>query len=115
MAARQGRFELAQAGDLWRLLAEVTLHKLYRQAQRHQAARRSVAREVGRAGDWLPAATEEPTAEQAAIAAEELEALLAELPARAVPIVELRLQGYEQRRNRRPPGLLRAHRAALAR
>src|SRR5688572_10742761 len=29
VAARQGRFELERGGDLWRLLVEVTLHKLY--------------------------------------------------------------------------------------
>src|SRR5438270_9703245 len=45
VAARQGRFALAQGGDLWRLLVELTLHKLYRSAARHGAQRRSVDRE----------------------------------------------------------------------
>jgi len=96
--ARQGRFDLQRRGDLWRLLAEVTLHKLYRQAERHQAARRSVTSEERGGEDcrWLDLAAREPTAEQAAIAGEELQALLSELPARARPVVELRLQGYEQ-------------------
>jgi hypothetical protein len=45
VAARQGRYEVRRGGDLWRLLVEVTLHKLYRQAERHGAKRRSVQRE----------------------------------------------------------------------
>src|SRR5688500_11705129 len=34
VAARQGRFTVQASDDLWRLLVEVTLHKLYRQAAR---------------------------------------------------------------------------------
>lgn len=44
VAARQGRFELERGGDLWRLLVEVTLHKLYRSAAHHHAQRRSIDR-----------------------------------------------------------------------
>src|SRR3954462_6848947 len=33
VAAREGRFHVERGGDLWRLLVEVTLHKLYRQAE----------------------------------------------------------------------------------
>jgi DNA-directed RNA polymerase specialized sigma24 family protein len=35
VAAREGRFHAERGGDLWRLLVEVTLHKLYRQAAHH--------------------------------------------------------------------------------
>lgn len=97
-AAREGRFTWERDGDLWRLLVEVTLHKLYRQAERHGAARRSVDRELREfVTDNSDFFAREPTPEQAAVACEELEALLAESPVASRPIVELRLQGYEQR------------------
>jgi RNA polymerase sigma factor (sigma-70 family) len=98
LAARQGRFELAHSGDLWRLLVEVTLHKLYRQAERHQARRRSVRREAATSDGsiWQRVAGAEPTPDEAAVAAEVLEAVLAKLPPRGRQVVELRLQGFEQ-------------------
>ncbi len=97
-AAREGRFTWEREGDLWRLLVEVTLHKLYRLAERHSAARRSVDREkLASATDNSAFLAREPTPEQAAVACEQLEALLAELPVASRSIVELRLQGYEQR------------------
>ena len=99
VAARGGRFQVENGGDLWRLLVEVTLHKLYRQTTRHRAQRRSVHREqpVGDQSVWPEVAACEPTPEHAAIAAEELEAVLAALPPRGRQSLELRLQGYEQR------------------
>src|SRR5438445_12984995 len=42
VAARDGKYQLQRSGDLWRLLVEVTLHKLYHAAERHLAHRRSV-------------------------------------------------------------------------
>ena len=96
--ARAGRFHAEQGGDLWRLLVEVTLHKLYRQAAHHGAQRRSVAREV-RIDDsvisGLGATSAEPTPDEALAAAEELEAVLSHLPDRGREALELRLQGYE--------------------
>lgn len=99
VAARQGRFTVSESGDLWRLLVEVTLHKLYRQASRHKAARRSVRRDrASRDGSiWQRVAGTEPTPEQAAIAAEELEALLKKLPPQGREVVALALQGHQQR------------------
>jgi len=99
VAARQGRFRVDQSGDLWRLLVEVTLHKLYRQAARHQARRRTVQRERATSDGsvWQRVAGREPTPEQAAMAAEELEAVLAKLPTRGRAVIELVLQGYEHR------------------
>src|SRR4051794_17908807 len=40
------RFVIQRSGDLWRLLAKITLRKLYRQAGRHTALRRNVSRET---------------------------------------------------------------------
>ena len=99
VAARQGRFTVSESGDLWRLLVEVTLHKLYRQAARHKAARRSVRRDRSSSDGsiWQRVASTEPTPEQAAIAAEELEALLKKLPPQGREVVALALQGHQQR------------------
>ena len=92
--ARAGRFHATSGGDLWRLLVEVTLHKLYRQAAHHAAQRRSVAREAP--ADYSTAlASAEPTPDEALAAAEELEAVLRHLPDRGGEALELRLQGYE--------------------
>lgn len=96
VAARDGRFEVERGGDLWRLLVEITLHKLYRQAEHHGAQRRSVRREQRskNAADFESIAGREPMPAEAMIAAEELEAVLSRLPDRGRTIAELRLQGY---------------------
>jgi eukaryotic-like serine/threonine-protein kinase len=98
VAARQGRFELERGGDLWRLLVEVTLHKLYRSAAHHQAQRRSVEREHPISptdSRNIAVAHSEPTPDEALAAAEELEAVLARLPERGRQALELRLQAFE--------------------
>jgi RNA polymerase sigma factor (sigma-70 family) len=99
VGAREGRFHVECGGDLWRLLVEVTLHKLYRQAAHHHAQRRSVRRELAPTDSNPPlssAASREPTAEEGLLAAEELENLLGKLNDRGRAIVELRLQGFTQ-------------------
>src|SRR6516162_8959719 len=40
--ARDGRYAIHHSGDLWRLLAAITLHKTKHQARHHHAAKRSV-------------------------------------------------------------------------
>jgi RNA polymerase sigma factor (sigma-70 family) len=101
VGAREGRFTLERGGDLWRLLVQVTLHKLYRQAAHHRAARRSIDRQqpLDSGGDWEAIAVrgETPTPDEVAAAADELERLLACLSSRGQQVVELRMQGYEMR------------------
>ena len=46
--ASKGEFELANAGDLWRLLSKITMNKLHRQFERHTAAKRSIGSEERR-------------------------------------------------------------------
>ena len=94
--ARAGDFEVAQGRDLWRLLVEITLHKLYRQTGRHLAQRRSPQREMcDEAGAAAAAASREPSPEAVAAVADELAAVRDELSAEACEAFELRLQGYE--------------------
>jgi RNA polymerase sigma factor (sigma-70 family) len=96
--ARAGRFALNRGGDLWRLLAAITKHKLLRQARHQSAGRRSIDIEVP-----LEEADErrilqqrvEPTAEDAIALADELEWVFAQLNGVGRRVLELRLQGTE--------------------
>lgn len=90
--ARAGRFTWSRAGDLWRLLAAITKHKLLRQARYHGADRRSVDREsaLGEV-DFLHGC--EPTPDDAAALADELECVFTQLDASGRRVLELRLQG----------------------
>src|SRR5262245_13834572 len=99
VAAREGRFEVAHGGDLWRLLVELVLHKLYGQVVRHSALRRSIVREQAwndSVLEFKAIADREPTPDEAAATGEELEAILGQLAPRERLAVEMRLQGYEQ-------------------
>jgi RNA polymerase sigma factor (sigma-70 family) len=94
VAARQGRFSLSRSGDLWRLLVKITLRKVYRQAARHTAERRSVEREAPATSfeaAFDPAAVG-PTAEEAVAAVDELQDILSGLSPFSRRVVELRLQ-----------------------
>ena len=76
--ARDGRFVLERAGDLWRLLAGITLNKLHRQVERHTAGRRDIGKEEDAGGKIgsMEAVSPEPTPDEAAVMAEELERVM---------------------------------------
>ena len=95
LGARAGKFTLRRSGDLWRLLASITMHKVYRQARQHTAERRSVGVEqsLERMQEFLPARDQEPSPEEALALAEELEAVMSKLDAFGRRVLELRLQG----------------------
>lgn len=98
VAADAGRFTVDEAGQLWALLATITLRKLYRSSAHHSAEKRSINREI------IPdekfdlnqqVLSGQPTPEEAVALGEELQHLLASLSERDRRIVELRLQGYQ--------------------
>jgi RNA polymerase sigma factor (sigma-70 family) len=96
--AREGRFVLNRGGDLWRLLAAITKHKLLRQVRSQRAHRRSVDVEVpldqvdeGRLRGRQP----EPTPEDASALADELEQVFSHLDRFGRRVLELRLQGLQ--------------------
>ena len=96
VGARAGRYSLSRGGDLWRLLAAITRHKLLHQVRRHTAERRSVDAEV--ALDAIDAArlvklSPIPTPEAAVALADELEWVCNRLDPFARRVLELRLQG----------------------
>jgi RNA polymerase sigma factor (sigma-70 family) len=98
VAARSGRYVLRRAGDLWRLLASITKHKLLRQARHDRAQARSIDMESSI--DQLQEeqsieSRAEPEPEAAIALADLLEQVLAELPALGRRVLELRLQGAQ--------------------
>jgi RNA polymerase sigma-70 factor (ECF subfamily) len=91
-------FVIERAGDLWRLLAAITLHKLHHQVDRHTAAKRSVTREQslgnGQRMDLLGPAARTPSPVEAVALIDEVEQLLRGLAPLHRRMLELRLQGY---------------------
>jgi len=98
VGARAGRFVLSRGGDLWRLLAAITKHKLLRQARYHGADRRSIDREIcldqAEAGQ-LAERQQDPTPEEALALADELERVFERLDSLGRRVLELRLQGAQ--------------------
>ena len=94
--ARDGQFAVDEPGDLWRLLAQITLNKLYRSAARHNAGRRSLDREQDEVIDWANRAADAATSpELEVIVADQLEHLMSQLPEATCRVLELRLHGHD--------------------
>lgn len=96
--AREGRYDLNRGGDLWRLLSSIAKHKLFHQVRHHRADRRSVDVEIpfdqvdeGRHTGHQ----HEPTPEEAAALADEIERVLSHLDHFGRRVLELRLQGLQ--------------------
>ena len=94
--AAAGQFELAETGDLWRLLARMALHKLSHQVERHTAEKRAVSHEerlTDSNGIARDIASLEPSPDEAAAVADELEFIMRSLNETQRRTLELRLQG----------------------
>lgn len=98
--ARQSDYALIRGGDLWRLLAAITLHKVRDQVDRHRAARRDYRRERGVSvadsdsqpdSQQIPAESPASAGEVAAL--EQLQAILGQLPCAVRDALALRLAG----------------------
>lgn len=97
--ARSGRYELKQSGDLWRLLAAITIRKSLGQVEYHQAEKRSIDREVEWPNDdssLLPPQliARDPTAEEAVTLTDEVQAFMCTLTPLERKVLELRLQDH---------------------
>lgn len=96
--AKESRYELQRSGDLWRLLASITVNKVRGQVEYHLAAKRSVTGEktpcqTGDSSLNLPLAiSREPTIEDAVALADEIDAYMQTLNPLKRKVVELRLQ-----------------------
>lgn len=96
IAARSGRVGVNARGDLWPLLATMTLRKLAHQARQHHAERRSVAQDVFDASCWLQnTLSRTPTADHAALLEDEVEHLLNGLDDRDQEVAVRILRGEE--------------------
>jgi RNA polymerase sigma factor (sigma-70 family) len=96
--ARDGEVVLHRSGDLWRLLATITLHRLHHQAERHTAAKRAIDREetFGNDGDLAAlraAMARTPDPSEAVSMIEELELAMSGLSPPHRQIIEMELQG----------------------
>lgn len=95
---RDGRIEVTGWESLWSLLAVITLRKCVHQVEHFQAARRDVRREQraspADSGTEMDFLGKEPTPEQAAMLAEIVERIMAELEPREREILSQHLQGY---------------------
>jgi RNA polymerase sigma-70 factor (ECF subfamily) len=87
--------------DLWSLLSLITLRKCADRVRGMRAACRDVRRDAAparQASDvWHEAVDREPSPDEAAVLAETVQSMLAELTPAERPIIELSLQGYSTR------------------
>lgn len=95
--AEEGRFSLEKAGDLWRLLASITKHKLLKKAEHHRQQKRALNREealvLGDENSGVHLFAVEPTEIEGLALADEVEMIMAELDPTQRTMLELRLQG----------------------
>jgi RNA polymerase sigma-70 factor (ECF subfamily) len=85
-----GEFHIDSTGDLWRLLATITRHKILKHVEKLGAGKRDPKREEHPEGDNLPG--RDPAPEEAAITADLMEHALAGLDEIHVQVFHLRLQ-----------------------
>ncbi len=94
--ARDGRFSIDKPGDLWRLLAQIALNKLYRSAEWNNAARRTTDRERGNILDIANRAIDASASpDLTVILADQLEHMMSQLTEATSRVLELRLQGHD--------------------
>lgn len=95
--AGDGHFELGKSGDLWRLLAAITINKVRGQVEFHTAQKRGITAETSTDGTSQfrvgpEAIGDDPSPEDAAAIVEELEAVMQGLDATQRRILTLSLQ-----------------------
>jgi RNA polymerase sigma factor (sigma-70 family) len=96
-----GRFIFRQRGDLWRLLVAIALNKLHHQVLWHSAEKRAIQREQSLDADGrfrfpIDRLARDPSPEEAAALADELEAVALRLNPAQRSVFELRLLGHSQ-------------------
>lgn len=92
--AGQGDVVLQRAGDLWRLLAAITLNKLYRQTEKHSAAKRDFRREESASAEWPLGPSPEEDPQQAAAVVELVQQVMQQAGTKKARALEMRLQGH---------------------
>ncbi|NUQ65639.1 MAG: sigma-70 family RNA polymerase sigma factor [Pirellulales bacterium] len=92
----EGEYQIDHSGALWKLLVQITLNKVRKQAERHHAAKRDVASEVCPDIERLNPEffARDPSHEEVAAFLDELEFLTTGLVDPEPEIVRLCLEGY---------------------
>lgn len=93
--ARNGEYAVQEAGDLWRLLVQITLHKLYGQVEWHRAQRRSVVREERLDDFSIEEPGVEPTPVEVVALVEQMHLISGRLTHDQQLALTLQLQGME--------------------
>lgn len=96
------KYQVDETGDLWRLLAVISLSKLRKKVEFHQAAKRSfdlersvAASPTGLTPEHYEVVAKQPLPEAATAMVEELQALTTDFDPLAAEIVRLRMLGYQ--------------------
>ncbi|NIP86737.1 MAG: sigma-70 family RNA polymerase sigma factor [Planctomycetales bacterium] len=99
--AQRGEFQLSDVESLWRLMSAITLTKVRQKARYHSREKRAMDREVYPGSDrssqapWeQDFATSEPSPEEVAEFADQLEQLLSGMEVEEKRLVQLKLQNY---------------------
>ena len=93
--AKNEEYQLKKAGDLWRLLASITLHKLYGQIERHTAEKRSIVKEHPTDAFTDNATVPEPSPSEVVGLVEELEFVIQCLSPNERLALTAKLQGQD--------------------
>ncbi len=97
---RAGRYGTQNGGDLWKLLAAITVGKLRHTVRRHTAEKRSIYAEQSTASDIAVRAVppesiaREPRPDEAAALVEETELAMRQLSPLQRQVLQMRLQGH---------------------
>jgi RNA polymerase sigma factor (sigma-70 family) len=99
--AQRGEFHLSDVESLWRLISAITLTKVRQKARYHSRDKRAIDREAHRNADTDSqpgleqyVSTGEPSPEEAADFADQLEHLLSEMDEEEKQLVQLKLQNH---------------------
>jgi RNA polymerase sigma-70 factor (ECF subfamily) len=99
--ASRNEFSLQRTGDLWRLLAAITLKKVQAKVEFHHAQKRSIGNDAGQSDSSsfiaapMEAVDREPTPDESVALVEEIQYVLGLLDVSQREIVEKRLGGME--------------------
>ncbi len=91
--AKGSAYQLAEVGDLWRLLASITLNKLHKQIEKQTAAKRSIRLEEPADISTTNVVAPEPSAAEVVAIAEELHLAINRLSDKERMVVVYHLQG----------------------
>lgn len=91
--AQDGQYAIERAGDLWKLLAAITRHKVLKRAEHFQQQRRALDRETALPEPGREDLSGEPNEADAVALADEVEYLMGQLEPHQRSMLELRLQG----------------------